>query len=153
MGRWLERRRHPVRDVLYPIVTGPVIAGLKAFLTGRGESYASSVGVSRVLPPAAERTTRMVTVRDDGGPQVGVQERRQLGFNVWAESTVNGELLARLLMAGVQSLPDGDPITFVDEVNGPFEVVDTQSDLLVVSGVTLAHYFFTARVSARGTDL
>lgn len=142
-----------VRNVLYPIVTGPVIAGLKAFLTDREESYASTVSVSRVLPPAAERTSRMVTVRDDGGPQDGVQERRQVGFNVWAETTVNAELLARLLMAAVQTLPDGDPITYADQVNGPYEVVDAQSDLLVVSGVTLAHYFFTARISVRGTDL
>jgi hypothetical protein len=138
-------------DVLFPIATGPVIAGLKTFLAGRGEAYAGDVHLSRKLPYT--KVPRMVTVRDDGGPTETTLERRQLGFNVWAESALNAELLARLLMAGLRTLPDGNPITAVDSMTGPFEIVDDQTDLLVVGSTTLSHYYFTARVSVRGADL
>jgi hypothetical protein len=140
-----------VIDVLFPIATGPVVAGLKAFLAGRGEAYASNVSCGTKLP--ATKTARMVTVRDDGGPTESVLGRRQLGFNVWAETSVNAELLALLLMAGVRRLPDGDPITAVDDMSGPFEITDEQTDLLVVGTTTLTHYFFTARVTVRAADL
>jgi hypothetical protein len=140
-----------VVDVLFPIATGPVIAGLKAFLAGRLETYASDVYLGTKLP--VTKQARMVTVRDDGGPTESVLERRQLGFNVWAESPVNAELLARLAMAGLRTLPDGDPVTAVDDMSGPFEITDKQTDLLVVGSSTLTHYFFTARVSVRGSDL
>lgn len=138
-------------DVLFPIATGPVIAGLKTFLAGRVEAYADDVTFGTKLP--ATKTLRMVTVRDDGGPAEGTLERRQIGFNVWAESRLNAELLARLLMGGVRTLPDGAPITSVDNLSGPFEVTDEQTDLLVVGSTTLSHFYFTARVSVRGSDL
>lgn len=151
MARWPERWGLPVIDVLFPIATGPVIAGLKTFLAGRAEAYASDVRFGTKLP--VTKQNRMVTVRDDGGPTVETLERRQLGFNVWAESGVNAELLARLLMGGLRTLPNGNPITAVDDMSGPFEVTDEQTDLVVVGSTTLSHMFFTARVSVRGADL
>jgi hypothetical protein len=150
-AHWLERWEHRVIEVLFPIATGPVIAGLKTFLAGRGEAYASNVFCGTKFP--VTKQARMVTVRDDSGPTEGVLARRQLGFNVWAESAVNAELLALLLMAGLRTLPNGDPITAVDDMSGPFEITDEQTDLLVVGSTTLTHYFFTARVSVRGADL
>ena len=153
MARSLERWDRSVVDVLFPITSGLVVAALATALDARAESYASDVSVSRVLPPALERTARMVTVRDDGGPKDGIQSRRQLGFNVWAETSVAAEQLALLCMALVEAMPDGQPITFVDNVSGPFDVVDDSTDLLVVDGTTLSHFFFTARVSVRGVDL
>ena len=151
MVRWLEHWGPRVVDVLFPIATGPVIAGLKAFLAGRAEPYADDVWFGTELP--ATKTARMVTVRDDGGPTEGTLERRQLGFNVWAESRLNAELLARLLMGGLRTLPDGDPITSTANFSGPFKVTDEQTDLVVVGSTTLSHFFFTARVSVRGADL
>lgn len=151
MGRWLEHWGRRVIDVLFPIATGPVIEGLKAFLAGRDETYADDVYFGTKLP--VPKQARMVTVRDDGGPTDGVLERRQLGFNVWAESPLVAEQLARLLKAGVGTLPDGGPITSVDNMAGPFEITDKQTDLLVVGTATLSHFFFTARVSVRGADL
>lgn len=140
-------------DILFPITTGAVVDGLDGFLTGRGEAWAEGVTVGRYLPSEPERTARMVAVRDDGGPEEGPLKRTQVGVNVWAESVLTGERLARLLMAGMRTLPDGNPITAVDSLAGPFEVTDTTTDLVVVDGVTLSHFFFTARVSTRGTNL
>lgn len=153
MARLLELWGRLVVDVLFPITTGVVIGRLKEMLAGRSEAVASGVSVTRVLPPKGERAVRMVTVRDDGGVSESVQSRRRLLFNVWAESSVRAERLALLCMALVGAMPDGAPITFVDEVNGPFEVLDASKDLLTVDGETLTHYSFTARVSVRGTDL
>lgn len=96
---------------------------------------------------------RMVVVRDDGGPQDGTIQRRGFGFNVWAESAVVAEQLARMCMGILPTIADGNPIVRAGDLTGPFEIVDDETDLRIVNGVTLAHYYFTARVSVRGTDL
>lgn len=152
MALSLERWGVRVDSVLFPIATGPIITGLAAFLAGRAESYAADVLLDTKLPEDEHRTARMATVRDDGGPTERMLERRQLGFNVWAPG-VEAEQLARLLMAGLRTLPDGAPVTTVDGLNGPFSVVDEQTDLVVVDGVTLSHFFFTVRVTVRAGDL
>lgn len=153
MALLLERWGSLVVDVLFPIATGHVIGRLGDMLAARGESAAADVSVWRVLPPKGERSKRMVTVRDDGGPVEGVQSRRRLGFNVWAESSVKAERLALICMGLVGSMADGSPVTAVDSVSGPFEVLEASKDLLTVDGDTLAHYYFSARVSVRGSDL
>lgn len=94
----------------------------------------------------------MVTVRDDSGPDDGVQSRRRQGVNVWAETSVYAEKLALFLMAAARTMPDGKPITAVDSLSGPFEVIDEGTDLLTVGNATLSHFYFTFRLSARGTD-
>lgn len=140
-------------DVLFPLVTGVVVSGVKSALGARPESYASGVVVQPKLPPEAYRAQRMVTVRNDGGPTEGVLRRHRYGFNVWAESPVNAEKLANLCMAVLPALADGDPLVAVQEFTGPFEVVDDLTDILTVGGVTLSHYYFSCVVSYRGTDL
>lgn len=137
--------------VLHPIVTGPVIAELKAGLAGRAEAYTDNVTVARKRPHPD--TARMVTVSDRGGPSESVQSRRLLGFNVWAETSETAEQLALMVAGLLTAMPDGDPITAVDGLSTPAEVPDAESDIRTVSGETLAHYFFTARVTARGIDL
>lgn len=95
----------------------------------------------------------MVTVRHDGGPQDGPLQRHGYGFNVWAESSVKAELLARLCMAILPSLADGKPIVRFSSFSGPRDPLDRESDLFVVNGKTLSHFYFSCQVASRGTDL
>jgi hypothetical protein len=91
----------------------------------------------------------MVTVRDDSGPDDGVQTRRRYGINVWA-AQADAELLALTCMAVLRSCPDGQPITATDSFSGPYQVADDPK--YVVGSTELVHMFFTLRVSARGSD-
>lgn len=152
MARWLERWGSlVVRRILFPIVTGEVVAGLKSGLAARPETYCSNVLVQPKLPDAKQ--ARMVTVRADGGPQEDMIQRHGYGFNVWAESSVNAEKIARMCMGILPTLADGTPIVRVANLSGPFEVIDDGTDLLVVGSTTLSHYYFSAQVWSRGADL
>lgn len=153
MGRWLERWGGPLVDILFPITTGRIVSGLSAGLVSRAETYTDDVKVQPKLPPAHLRQQRMVTVRDDGGPTVGVVQRHGYGFNVWAETSVNAERLARMCMALLPALVDGSPVVRVTGLSGPFEILDEGTDLLSVGGRTLSHYYFSAQVWSRGADL
>jgi hypothetical protein len=152
VARWLERWGSlVVRRVLFPIVTGEIAAGLRAALAARAESYCSSVLVQPKLPIA--KHSRMVTVRDDGGPQDDMIQRRSFGFNVWAETSVDAEKLARMCMGILPTLADGSPIVGVSNLSGPFEVIDQGTDLYAVGTTTLSHYYFSAQIASRGGDL
>lgn len=139
-------------EVEFPITTGLVVSGFKTALAASSRPYTSAVKVQPKLPAANLRTQRMVTVRDDSGPDDGTQTRRRQGVNVWAETSTNAEHLALFLMAAARSFADGKPITLTDQFSGPFEVVDEGTDLLNVNGAALSHFFFSFRVTARGTD-
>lgn len=139
-------------EVLFPIVTGRIVAGLSAALTARAEPYTSSVTVTPKLPAESLRTNRMVTVRNDGGSQDVVQ-RHRYGFNVYAESSVAAEKLARMCMALLPTLADGAPIVRVSGLSGPYEIQDERTELVIVGTTTLSHYYFTGQVTSRGTDL
>lgn len=152
MGRSLEHWVRSVLEVEFPITTGLVVAGFKSALEASSRPYTTDVKVQPKLPAANLRSVRMVTVRDDSGPDDGTQSRRRKGVNVWAETSSIAEHLALFLMAAARSLPDGKPVTQTDQFSGPFEVVDEGSDLLNVGGATLVHYFFAFRVSVRGTN-
>lgn len=152
MGRWLEHWGRSVLEVEFPITTGVVVASFKAALSASSRPYASGVKVQPKLPAKASWANRMVTVRDDSGPDDATQTRRRQGVNVWAETSVYAEKLALFLMAAARAMPDGDPVTATDSFSGPFEVVDEASDLLTVGNTTLSHFFFTFRLSARGVQ-
>lgn len=135
-------------NILYPPTTGVACAVLRAALTASPLAYSSAVTVGPELP--ATKTARMVTVRDDSGPDDGVQTRRRYGVNVWARRQ-DAELLALLCMAVLRSCADGKPITATDQFSGPYSIADDPS--YVVDGDELTHYFFTFRLSARGSSL
>lgn len=137
-----------MRGLIFPSTTGKMCAVLRAGLVAAAVPYSSGVTVQPELP--APLTRRMVTVRDDSGPDDGVQSRRRHGFNVWADSPVDAENLALLCMAILRNAADGKPITLVDQLSGPYRVpTDTA---YVVGGKELTNYFFTARVSVRGSN-
>ncbi|WP_104128006.1 hypothetical protein [Cryobacterium sp. Y57] len=132
---------------LFPPTTGKLCAVLRTALTASPLAYASGVTVGPELP--ATKTARMVTVRDDSGPDDGVQTRRRYGINVWARRQ-DAELLALLCMAVLRSCADGQPITATDSFSGPYSIPDDPA--YVVGNEDLVHFFFTFRVSARGVD-
>lgn len=143
----------PVR---FPIVTGELVSGMKAGLSASSDVYASGVTVAAKMPTA--KTARMVIFRDDSGPDELTQSRRRIGVNVYAaERTVGADVvdtdaqnLALLVMAILRGLPDGAPITAVDQLSGPFLIDD--DPILTVANKNLNHYYFTGRVSVRGSN-
>jgi len=137
-----------VRNIIFPPTTGKLCAVLRAGLTAAAVPYSSGVTVLPELP--ATKTARMVTVRDDSGPDDGVQSRRRYGFNVWADSSVDAENLALLCMAILRNAADGKPITLVDQLSGPYKVPTDAP--YAVNGKSLTNYFFTCRVSVRGSN-
>jgi hypothetical protein len=140
-----------MRNITFPSTTGLVVSRFKAALASTSQPHMSNVRVQPKLSPEGSRSTRMVTVRDDSGPDNGPMTRRRYGVNVWAEDSVTTEKLALYLMAVARIVPDGKPITSTDSFSGPFEVIDTETDLLTVDDQTLTHFFFTFRLTARGS--
>lgn len=130
----------------FPISTGLLVARIKAGLADSGDLITEGVKVYGKLPDVSKRTTRMVTLRNDSGPQKYVLSRRRYGVNVYAESDVNAEKLANLVMAVMYDAVDGD-IPLVDELSGPYEVTDENP--VIVGSVPLSQYFFSCRVSVR----
>lgn len=137
-------------DVIFPSSVGILVRSIRAGLTASDSLVASQVTVQPKLPEV--KKLRMVTVRDDSGPDDGSQSRRRFGCNVWAESPTVAEDLALLCMAVVRGVADGKPVTLVDQMSGPFEVIDETTDLYSVGGKTLSHYYFSGRVSVRGSS-
>ena len=136
-----------MRGVIFPPTTGTLCAVLRTALAASASSFASGVTVAPELPDT--KTARMVTVRDDSGPDDGVQTRRRYGVNVWA-ARADAELLALTCMAVLRSCADGQPITATDSFSGPYSIPDDPA--YVVGGANLVHFFFTFRVSVRGSD-
>ena len=130
-------------NIIYPPTTGKLCAVLRTALTASPKAYSSAVTVAPELP--AIKSARMVTIRDDSGPDDGVQTRRRYGVNVWAATPGDAENLALLCMAILRGCADGKPITRTDSFSGPYSIADDPAYLL-----SPAHYFFTLRVSARG---
>jgi len=137
-----------MRGIIFPSTTGVLCSVLRAGLTASAVAHAIGVTVQPKLP--ATKTARMVTVRDDSGPDDGSQTRRRYGFNVWADTPVDAENLALLCMAILRDCADGQPITVTDSFSGPFDVpTETPHN---VGGKNLTNYFFACRITARGTN-
>jgi hypothetical protein len=137
-----------VRNIIFPSTVGIAVRVIRNGLEVSDRPEASDVTVLPKL--AGTKTRRMVTVRDDSGPDDQTQTRRRHGVNVWAEDAVTAEALALLCMAILRSCADGKPVTHTDEFSGPYEV--TEDPPYMVGDDELAHYFFTFRMSARGAD-
>jgi len=128
--------------IRFPITDGIVVGWLEAALA----SYSSGLTVQRTMP--ATSTRRMVTVRNDSGPEEGFQSRRRYGINVWADSAVDPENMCLDAMKYIRTAPNGLPVTAVDELSGPYQIDDETP--LVVGKKSLAHFYFTFRLSVRG---
>jgi hypothetical protein len=131
-----------VRDIEFQLSTVPLLSILDAGLEADWSEGLSSGGD---IPDP--KTARMVTVRDDSGPQDLVQERRRQGINCWA-APGEVERFARACMR-IFRVHRGGGI-HLDQFSGPFEVSDETP--YVVDGVELAHFYFTCRASVKGTQ-
>lgn len=143
-----------ITRVRFPMLTGALVSGTKAALSSASDIYASGVTVAARRP--VNLPSRLVVFRDDSGPDDGVQSRRRFGVNVWAATrdvgtdvvSTDAENLALLVMSILRGLPDGDPITAIDQLSGPFEVFD---EPVATSGnKNLNHWYFTGRATVRG---
>lgn len=128
-----------ILDVRFPSTDGMVVVRLKEAL----QSWAP-VTIQPLLP--ASKTRRMVTARNDSGPQDGVMARNRYGFNVWADSRVDAEAMALDAMAGMRRVEGAS----TDQFTGPFEIPDDVP--FVVGGKSLSHYYWACRVSVRAVN-
>ena len=129
-------------DITYPSSIGIVVRGIRDYLTGTAWT---SVTVQPKLPDV--KTARMVTVRDDGGTGRNGTLPRRHGFNIWANSPVDAENLAI-------AVADCCRASFAAlEVSSPLEVTDATDDVIVVAGKPLTHYFVSAVLLVRASNL
>lgn len=130
-------------QIQYPVSDGLVVGAIKPL-----EAKWADLLVQRQLPDPLRR--RMITVRNDSGPQEGVQSRRRYGVNVWADYSLDAERIALDAMALLRGIPGNGPATAVDQFNGPFEVPEEVA--LTVGGKPLVQFYFTCRISVRGNS-
>lgn len=143
-------------DVIMPKTTGEIVAALKAAYAASSLPFTSGVSVGGKLP--ATRTARMVSIRDDSGPDDGVLTRRRQGVNVYAAQRVvsgkvvetDAEDLALFTMAVLRKLPGVGSIKATDTFSGPFEISDDPP--MTVGNLNLNHFYFTFRLTAKGAD-
>jgi hypothetical protein len=130
----------------FPITDGVIVSALRVGLTAKWG--ATGLTVQPKLPAATLRTRRMVTVRNDSGPQDGASSRRRYGVNVWADSSADAENIALDAMAILRLIPGGKPITATDGFSGPFEVDDDPQMTVATKNLTHFYFVFTASVKA-----
>jgi len=128
-------------DITYPSTIGRVVTATRAFLTTRSWT---DVTVQPKLPDV--KTARMVTVRDDGGSDRDGVERRRHSLNVWADTPVDAENLARDVAAGARSVLKATNISIL-------EVEDDTDTALTVDGKQLTHYLVAFTLAVRATNL
>lgn len=140
---FLERRQ-PLVTIL-PIVIHDDIelwatARLRALLATRTEPYAANVFVSNTTP--SQRRDRMVIIRRDGGGRLdAVREAPRLGINVWAKTEQDANNLGRMVAALLAASPDGNPVSRVRIMGGPYAVADDSNQPL---------RYLTAEVISKG---
>lgn len=79
--------------------------------------------VGRAVPNP--RLPRMVTFTRDGGDDNGHTDRARVRVRVFDEDDEAATDLARKIPALLQLLVDGDPITSVRKLSGPYDVPDS----------------------------
>lgn len=129
-------------DITFPSSLGPVVRGVRDYLTGTAWT-----GVTTQPKLPATKTARMVTVRDDGGTPANGLSRRRHGFNIWANDPVTAENLAIAVAdccrASLAAL----------EVSDPIDVTDDTDTRTLVAGLPLTHYFVSAVLLIRASNL
>lgn len=134
-----------IRPIRFPLGDGVIVAALKSALHTKWG--ATGFTVTPKLP--AVNTRRMVTVRDDSGPQDGRNARRRYGINVWADSAEDAKNIALDVLSIAHVLPDGLTVTATDSFTGPYEIEDDPA--YVVDGKQLIHYYCAFRASIKGS--
>lgn len=127
-------------DVTYPSTIGLLVDELRLEL---GDTF----GEVTVTPTLVdEKTARMVTVADDGGPARSGVMRRRHRVNVWADSPVAAESIGIAVANGMRSR------LRMLEVVGPIDVTDEIDDVITVGGKALSHYLVTGVLIVRAAN-
>lgn len=88
--------------VIFPDVEKVLVAGIKAELLTRPETYAQNVYVATKKPAADKNPypARIITIRSDGGPKIDwVRKSERIGITIWANTYSDASELARLIEA------------------------------------------------------
>jgi len=128
--------------VRFPISDGEVVVHLRSALTSW-----SGLSVRGKLPTTMPK--RMITVRNDSGPQELSRASRRYGINVWADSSVDAENMALDAMEALTGLPNGSPFLSVGSFTGPFEVNDDPAYTFGTKSMT--HFYFAFQGTVKGS--
>lgn len=135
-----------VSDIIFPISDGLILARWRARLETNW-SDGLRIDSQKDGEPLARR---LVTLRNDSGPQSTSMSQRRYGGNVWADDPVDAEKIALELMNESRLLPRTvGVIKRVDSFNGPFEILDDPQ--VTAGGALLSHYYFTFRAFVKGS--
>lgn len=125
-----------------PVADGVIVTALRTGLVVAG--WGSGLTTQRKLPDPLTR--RMVTVRNDGGPAAR-QSLRRYGINVWADDSLEAELIAGECSLILRRLPGTSPVTATDSFVDPVEIDDDPP--FVVGNKNLFHFYFPFRATLR----
>ena len=95
---------------------------LRTFLAGRSEPYAAGVSVVKVKPTTNK--PRLVQIRRDGGPLIGVFDHPRLTIRVFADIDQEASDLARLVMGALKVCPGSGPVVALTSLSGPNPIPD-----------------------------
>jgi hypothetical protein len=104
---------------------------IRAFLQGRSEPYAAGVSVVKVKPTTNK--PRLVQIRRDGGPLIGVFDHPRLTVRVFADVDQEASDLARLVMGAfkIAALGSG-PVVALTSLSGPNPIPDSSQPQYVI---------------------
>jgi hypothetical protein len=128
----------------YPVLTGVMLTEYRALLAGWS-------GLSCLPKRPKEMPKRLLTLRDDSGPDTLGMATRSYGVNVWADTAQDAANLAADALAATLTLPGAVAgVKAIREPVGPYEVDDDPA--FTFNGSPLFHYYFSfdARVKAVG---
>ena len=132
--------------VIFPDVEKILVAGLRAAIDVRTESYTNNVFIATKKPGPKTNPypNRIITIRTDGGPQLDdVRKMERIGLTVYATTYEDASDLSRLVGALVRTLT-GEYIKLVEVILSPVRV-DEESQEEV--------RYMTLEVITKGTTL
>lgn len=133
-----------IADVKFPGTDGVVVSNIRTRLVANG--FATGLTVQRKRPDTM--TKRVVTVRNDSGPQDLTRSMRRYGVNGWSDDSDDCEKMLLEAMAGLRLIPGTGSIVLADSFTGPFEIEDDPQ--ITVGGKNLYHFYCALRVGVKG---
>lgn len=131
-----------IAEARFPIVEGDILAAF------RGELAWATLTVQLKRPETMPK--RLVTLRDDSGPQAMSTALQRKGVSVWADTFVDSKNLALDVMAIARRLPLlVGPVKAAAEFVGPYEVEDDPGFTFGTSPLT--HHYFAFAVTVKAT--
>lgn len=134
-----------IADVRFPVTDGLLVSHTRTHLIATG--FGTGLTVQRKLPDT--KTRRMVTFRNDSGPQDLTRSLRRYGINGWSDDSLDAEKMLIEVMAGLRLLPGVGAIKFTDSFTGPFEIDDDPP--ITVGNQNLTHFYCALRVGVKGS--